>query len=1193
MSSHLQPAPFSGPQPVQSQLSINFSSAIPIKKRRFPIIYPPSPERKIPCSEDHESKTKQEQKMPIEKCPSPIEAKNPSSDLTVHKEATPSNIEQVQANVDILPSKPHEAKPTVSLKTVPDSGNEMNISSKEKSPGPKVPEICTGSKTATVKEEICGLELSMSLGPKEPLVIPVPDLKHQESGSYKSDPDPSLLSLPPSEKSVCTTVGDVNRTNWDLNTTMDVWGEGSTNSFADIGGFVKTNNFCDEKSILTTTAENVGVSLNKGKRILDEYGPDSSNATVQPGLQCKIDDSLGLRLAMPLNVVSTSARRNICLEQEVHLSPMNVSRPVKSEPVEENCKRDCSVGSSSTSNVGLLKLSTVKTELLHTRGLEIVIHSSVIPDKLVNCKTEDVSSSSSCLPLPLKIPQGSFRPRLPSCSELTTSEDLSSLLELSLRNKEIHENQPRPCDTGNSSIVHTENHKLARVDEYTVEAPDDDEKMNILAEMNVEESIESDCGSKGKSVGENVCGKEDEELEEGEVREPLQPSAIEENPIDALKSTDSLEFTGLDSQNLQHCDLSGDKDLIASDFDEKDSSLKENNEKNDSNKDNSSIICEPQNKDNALPKVSETVLEVGFDEKRFVSVTPDRKDIEEASGKEISSDIPTNANGEDVVTTDNKVVKEICLGEDNVEASLDGLDDAAKAARNKSRIIYLARASLVKSPCKTRSIPNRLLTPRSGKERYSDFDGEIQLRGNRDENYVGGSNKFVKDRVHDQRNSRTNFMHGRGRMSGRFSSLRGKWDSDHDFASGNSYGPYDYRPIKRKHASSISDVETDCNGYDNQQDGNNRRKSTNDEFSPSLRRSNLRRLSPGENRDGPSNRGNQTFRRFPRNNNNNNMSSNRCNGESGSDVMGLRHGDKFMRHLSDDMINPVYNHPQVMYDDDSGPIERGNRNFSNMQRKGYPQISSKSQGRSRTRSPGPWSSPRRRSPNGLQDLSQHRSPGFYRTRRMRSPDRACFRDDMVPRRRGGSPSYVARHSNNDLRDVDPGREHVHTRSSGNSNRRTSPPQDFLRSGRRMDALDSREMGDSGDEYMNNEPMQSNKFHEFRGDRIMDERRKFVDRRGPGHSFWPNYNGGGENFRFHRNNGPRPYRFCPDGDTEFVERGNMREREFDERIKHQNMVQNRRNKNVEEQQQDGNGNYMPDERVWDDDGFGDDRVKRRF
>ncbi|GFP87796.1 hypothetical protein PHJA_000923300 [Phtheirospermum japonicum] len=1192
MSSYLQPAPFSGPQQVQPQPSNNFSSAIPIKKRRFPIIRPPSPVRKIPCSEDQESETKQEPKTPDEKCPSPIEAKNPSSEI-VDKEATPSNIEPVQANVDVLPSKPQEATPTVSLKTVPDSGNKTDVSSKEKSPGPEVSEICTGSQIAIVKQEICGLELSMSLGPKEPLV-PVPALEHQESGSDKSDPDPSLLNLALSEKSVCTTVGDVNRSNWDLNTTMDVWGEGSTNSFADIGGFVKTNNLRDEKSSLTT-AENVGFSLNKGKRILDVYRPDSPNATVQPALQCKIDDSLGLRLAMPLNLVSISSSRNVGLQQQVHLSPMNVSRLVKSEPVDENCKRDCSIGSSSSTNVGLLKPSTVKTELLHNRGLEIVLHSSVIPDKLVNCKPEDASSSSSCLPVPLMTPQGSFHPRLPSCLELATSGDLSSLLELSLRNKEMHENQSRPCDTGNPSVVHTEKHKLACVDEHTVEAPDDDEKINILAEMNVEESIESDCGSRGKGVGENARGKEDEELEEGEVREPLQSSAINITPTDVVKNTKNLEFVGLDSQNLQRSDLLGDQDLMASDFDEKDYSLKENHEKNNSNKDSSSI-----NEDNVLPKVLETMLEVGFDEKRFVSVTPDRKNIEEASGKEISSDIPTNANGgmigvelEDAATH-NKVVNEICSGEEKVEASLDDHDDAAKDASNKSRIINLARASVVTSPCKTRLIPNRLLTPRSGKERYSDLDGEIHPRGNRDENYAGGSNKFAKDRVHDQRNSRPNFMHGRGRMSGRFGSLRGEWDSDHDFASENSYGQSNYRPVRRKHASSISDVEIDCNGYDIQQDGNNRRKPANDEFSPPLRRTNLRRLSPGDNnRDGPANRGNQTFRRFPRNNNN--MSPNRCNGESGSDVMGLRHGDKFMRYLSDDMIDPVYNHPQAMYDELDGPIERGNRNFSNMQRKGYPRIRSKSPGRSRTRSPGLWSSPRRRSPNGLQDLPQHRSPGFYRTGRMRSPDRVCFRDEMVPRRRGASPSYVPRHPNNDLRDVDPGREHVHPRSSGNSNRRTSPARGFPRSGRRTDVLDSREMGNGGDEYMNNGPMQSNKFHELRGDRSMDERRKFIDRRGPGpgRSFRPNYNGEGENFRFHMNDGSRPYRFCPDGDTEFVERGNMREREFDGRIKHQTMVQNRRNRNVEEQQQqDGNDNYRPVERVWHDDGFGDGRVKRR-
>lgn len=456
---------------------------------------------------------------------------------------------------------------------------------------------------------------------------------------------------------------------------------------------------------------------------------------------------------------------------------------------------------------------------------------------------------------------------------------------------------------------------------------------------------------------------------------------------------------------------------------------------------------------------------------------------------------------------------------------------------------------------------------------------------NRDEFYTGGSNKFVKDRVYDQsvRNSRPNFMPGKGRTSGRFGSFRGEWDSDHNFASESSYGQSDYRVIRRKHTSSISDADLERNGYNIPQDGTsfggNRRKTMNDEF-PSIRRASLRRVSSGD-RDGPGTRGFQMLHRIPRN-----TSPRRCSGEAGSDMMGLRNDDKFMQHLSDDVVNPVYAQPQAMYEELDNQLVRGNRNFSStLQRKGYPRIRSKSPVRSRTRSPGPWSSPHRRSPNGLPELAQHRSPALYRMGRMRSPDHACFHDDMVARRRG-SPSYVARH-NNDLREVDSGREHIHPRTA-DSNRRDSPGRFFPRSNRRADALDSREMGD-GEEYLNG-PSHSNKFHELRGDGSIDDRRKFIERRGPLRSFRPNYTNDNENFRFHLNDGPRPYRFCPDADTEFVERSNPREREFDGRIKHQPLAGPRRIRNIEEQQ---DGNYRPPvERVWHDDGFTDARVKRR-
>ncbi|CAA0836608.1 Unknown protein [Striga hermonthica] len=1250
MSSYPQPGALTGQQQ-QQQPIFNFSSAIPIKKRRFPVIRSPSPpppeenisgseiiksknEKELKSSENNESKNKeelkiskndesknqQESKIQDEEKPSLIDATNASSpgNSDVRKPVSPINADLGQPNVENLARMPHEAKPAVNLSSVTELGAEVDILPKEKSPEPEVPESCTHSQTVKVKQEtlsvqnnegICGLELStasmsveLSLGPKESAV---PSLEHEKDEVICNKPgksDPSLLILALSNKNpaqlgtIDSTLNEVNsqvsynRSNWDLNKTMDVWGsirgsDAFADAFADVGGYRKMDDLQYEKSSLTTDGT-IGVSLDKGKRNLDVSGFSSSDSTIQQfSQQCKTDGSLGLRLAMPHremdvrkeysslsdNSVSTSDTRSLGLQRE-QISAANMTRPVKSEPVDENTKRDCSVGSSSSScNVtGLLKLSSVKTEFVNNHRVESVLQPSATPNTLFYsgksmkpegvhednhqvCKSDDItlpqffsrmqkiqeSSPSSSFPLdtlPL-MPHSLCSSSLPACTESipVPTRDLSTRLE---HCQELSPSCPddkisRPSDLGNLSSVDHVEHKLARVDEDTFEL-DDDEKLNEPAKTTEEESLKSGCGSQGicnvsNSIdkGENKHSKEDEEYEDGEVREPIQCPNVD-RPINIEKKMDNSEYFRHDSQNLQPL---GDQDFISTSESDANISAKRNHQGscNDSNDDKAG----PNGEYNLLNKALE-VLEAGLDEKYTINVTPDEQ-LQDLPAKEFSISGPA-----ELEDADNYVVKETCSGEENnnsnlfkAEASLDAHDAAKNSTNggNKSRIINLSRASAVTSPCKTRSIPKRLVTTRSGKERYSDLDGETQLRGNRDEFYTGSpNNKFIKDRAQDQdqdrpqRNPRSSFSNRRGRISNRFGSLHGDWDMpDHEFASEAPYGPSDYRHVRHKHKHA-SDVEVECNnGYDIQQDNTppDRRKPKNDEF-PSLRRTSLRRrLSPGD-------RENRNFPRFR------NTSPN-------------RHGDKFMRHLSsDDIINPAYsNNPQVMYDELDGQqqqLVRRNRNFSNMQRKGY---SRNHRSKSRTRSPGPWSSPQ----------NSRRSPVFYRTGRMRSPDRACFRDEIVPRRRG-SPSY------------------------GPRNRRGSPERAFPRSGRRMDGMDSREMmGDCDEEYMNGS---SSKFNE---------------RRGPARSFRTGYNNGnGENFRFHPNEDHhRPYRFCSDSDGEFVERGGggMRDREFDGRVKnhhHQSSLgMSRRIRNVEEHE---DGNYRSIERVWHDDGFSDGRGKRR-
>ncbi|KAG8380821.1 hypothetical protein BUALT_Bualt06G0056300 [Buddleja alternifolia] len=1302
------PIPGSEEQPgavSRPRQSINFSSAIPIKKRRFPIIQPESPpQEEKQCNSDDK---KRESNIPDEEQPSVCassitdscnsDVSKISASIVGKDEVTPKNIILAQANVDPFESEPQEAKPSVSLgpkdaqEAKPSVSldpkdelkNKVDILLNEKSTESEARGRSVASLIMNVKQEIpsgqsestCRPELSagamnieLSIGPQKPLVPPALEQQNSECIGLKSDKlDPSLLSLSLSkEKPILhenamnnvSSVACSNRSNWDLNTTMDAWesstdGDAFAHRVVDIGRSSKTNSIDD----VMTTAGTVDLSLNKGKNILDEHRTNSSNASVLTFQQGKTDDSVGLRLGMPYRELDfsressalsnklTSVGPNLNLQQ-VQLSAMNLNiasaRTVKSEPVDENSKHDSSIGSrSSSSNMGLSKFSSVKREFVENLSRETLLPSSVSPDKLFDPRSikselvlpqsvgsvmqhQESCASSSTLSV-LSMPQNSFRSKLSTCSELTVSGDLSNRSEHSFHSEEVHDHNDIPdgltdmvskhvsqeskplkqCNVENSNVKNPDKCEIGQPAEHTLElcgykerAANDEEKISISAEI-----IEDDfCGSDFKShencdvdtcmdVGEKISHKEDE-YEDGEIREPLQPSSGEDH-VDKGKTTENVERE-CDSRNLQPCVHLGDQDAKASEFSEK-APVSGNHD--DTVEESAMIGYEPHSEDNSFKKLSD-VFEVGVDEKRCISVvTPEKQldlsgieDVEEGPNEEVSSDTPTNGShgigpqlGDEAT---DKVVKEICsekhdLNSNNVEASVNGGNAAAKDSNNvgnKSRIINLSRASVVTTPCKTKPVPNRWLASRSGKERCSGPDGEIQPRGYRDEVHTGGLNKYAKDREHDNsfRNSRPSFTRGRGRGSGRFGSSHREWDSNREFASETYTGQSDYRPVRHKHTSSISDVDRECNGYDGTSFGGNRRKPImNDEF-PLSRRTSFRRLSPGD-RDGPVNRGNQMLRRIPRN-----ISPSRCDVEDSSNLVGFQHGDKFVRHLPDDMIDPVYARPQAIYEEvDDGQQVRGNRNFSTMQRKGYPRIRSKSPIRSRTRSPGP----RRRSPNGLPELNQ------YRMGRMRSPERACFRDEMtVSRRRGGSPSFVSRHPN-DLRDIDSGREHFHPRPV-NFNRRSSPARVLPASLRRGDAY-LRELGD-GDEYVDGPPL----TNKFRGDGSIDDRRKFIERQRPVRSFRPSYNSDGDNFPFHSDDGgPRPYRFCPDVDTEFVERSNMREREFDGRerefdgrVKHQPLVPSRRIRNIEEQQ---DGNYRPGGRVWHDDGFSDvSRGKRR-
>ncbi|XP_042512276.1 uncharacterized protein LOC122087268 isoform X2 [Macadamia integrifolia] len=526
-----------------------------------------------------------------------------------------------------------------------------------------------------------------------------------------------------------------------------------------------------------------------------------------------------------------------------------------------------------------------------------------------------------------------------------------------------------------------------------------------------------------------------------------------------------------------------------------------------------------------------------------------------------------------------------------VEPSKDGAEatkDADNRGGTKNRVINLVQASNGSSSSKVIAIPGKSLPLRTEKERYSDVvlrGDKIPSRGNRDEGYMDGSRKFERERNQDQevRNYGSHFMRRRGRVENRLNTVHGDWDSDRSFGSEHYNGPTGFRLPRSKNAAVVAAAKLECSGFIVAPDGTvvgpgrGGRKPLNDEL-PGFRHPLSRRPSPG-GRGGP---GTHVVRRLPRD-----VSPDRCTGAGGHDLDGSRREENFMRGMPDDILDPVFSRSQPQYEQ-LDPFLMGERSFSPIQRRGpphVPQIRSKSPPRSR--SPGPWSSPRR-SPDGFGGhlaMTRHRSPLVYRMDRIRSPHQhpGNFADDMVGRRHG-SPLYMPRPD--EMREIGSSREHDYPRPFI-SNR--SPSGRVLpRNNRRFDMIDPRERTET-EEYFGG-PMQSSRFHELGSEGSVDERRKCNERHGPVRSFRPPYNGTDvENIRFHFEDGPRPYRFCPEAETDFHERGGLREREFGSRLKSRAGNAHRKMSVIGEQEE----NYRRGGEGWNNGGFDDvARAKRR-
>ncbi|XP_010253877.1 PREDICTED: uncharacterized protein LOC104595030 isoform X1 [Nelumbo nucifera] len=786
-------------------------------------------------------------------------------------------------------------------------------------------------------------------------------------------------------------------------------------------------------------------------------------------------------------------------------------------------------------------------------------------------------------------------------------------------NKEVDLNN---ADTVSSTLKPLDEHCVVSHRNNEI-AESDEERINIPADMEEEESYDIDYESDGNHAAGCVMDEdkqhsgEDDDYEDGEVREPLLLNAVEDNACEE-KEADHVEYGKSDNRDANVSGYLDDRGVNTSsnvkEGDVKVEDLSESKNAHCSRPCDNNLVNEKSDQDihqSALLQKPLTVLvpSTELSKKRHVKIVrrkppdhsrggggPRSQEIKITSNQGLSSGQETSAG---VAQVDMDVQHENAKVTGTAEMSniifpkveSSGLgDDAVKDVDNRGtrgRIITLVGGSSGSSSSKTRSIPGRVSPSQIEREQHTDvvlLGDKLHPWGCRDASCMDRPRKFEQVRNQDQpvRYPGSGFMHGRGRVDSQVDNLRGDWDSGREFVAERYNCSSGFRYTRPKNAATTAAAKLENSGYIVARDGTilgggrGGRKSLNNEL-PNFRHPLSRRRTP-RGREGHVSHGLQMVRRPPRD-----ISPDRCIRGSGSEFVGLRHREKLVRGLPGDVMDPIFSRSQSQYERGDSFVH-GERRFSPLQRGPLhiPQIHSKSPQRSRSRSPDLWSPPRGRSDgfNGHPSLSHRRSP-IYRTDRVRSYRRPFFPEDMVGRR-PCSPPFIPPISN-DLREMDSTKEHDHPRSF----KLRSPSGRIMPRGmRRFDMFEPRERAEN-DDYFGG-PMHSDKFNDIGGDGGMDERRTCSERRGPIRSFRTSYDDTDiDNFCYNVEDAPQPCRFCPETESEFHGRGSLRGREFDRHIK--STVGNVSSTRCVEEQED---NYGHCKRRWSDTCFNDVEMKRR-
>lgn len=758
-------------------------------------------------------------------------------------------------------------------------------------------------------------------------------------------------------------------------------------------------------------------------------------------------------------------------------------------------------------------------------------------------------------PLNRKVHQGGYgchgglmNSEMTDLSKDTCSKDSSSSVIKPFIVEDQNENNPhwRPVEHMNEHCS-----SLHGGEECSVS---DEEKISISADLLEEDPYSSEYESDGKQdlneAMDAVDNDIEEDYEDGEVREPILMTQVESSICETreVKKFDrgdcSNGLPGSDCSSLISVKQEDKSEILDVKREDILHSVTSNQSSEQEHlkellvEDNTIKVC--LNKANKAIKA--TPRQLLHCEK--ISALEDQTTSSEKATSGIEESIVTvsQSDAENVKTVDFVQNEDLTLP--NVREPLNNDDDVTDdftCGNRHTQIVNPCQAS-TSSPIKTRPSLVRSVLTKTDRELIPDMahEGEKLQPQGRDDSYRDIFPKFYVNR-HQNLSPRTNFTRRRGRLTIRINSVQGEWDFNPTISPGvynDEIPPYDAR--RRKYMPAVSDDDIDQNHYKMKPGGpfrtaGHRGRQILDDEGPMFCHIPSRRKSPGR-RDGPPVRGVKMVHRMHRS-----ISPGRCIREHESELVGLRHGEKFMRTLEDEAMDPMYSHPQPPFEVDRPPFIPDRRNFP-IQRKSFPRVDSKSPGRSRGRSPGQWFPSKRKSERFFPhpEMARRSPPGY----RMRSPDQPPPIHGDMPVRRHGFPFPSL--PPNDLRDMGSSRDHGHMRSGIRSRNRTDR---ISFRNRRFEDMDPRDRIESK-EYFDG-PVHPGQLNELVGNGNDDDRRRFPDRHEHLHPFRPQCNDSdGENYHNDADERPRPFRYCGEDEAEFHERGKMREREFDRRLKNQ-------------------------------------------